>query len=1241
MVRFEDLDGTGVSAQDGQADGSPRSVDDSRVIQRLEDYVTALGEGRSPGREELLEQYPEIAGELAACLDALELVHRLGPQLDEQPPGAAESASKLGEAKRFGTLGDFRILRQIGQGGMGVVYEAEQISLHRRVALKVLPFAAVLDQKQLQRFKNEALAAASLDHPNIVHVHSVGCERGVHYYAMQYIEGRTLAQVINQLRQDSGLVTRDAQAEGAPRGGGEASSDDRTVEFEAAPEPDASPSADTDREAQARASTEGSHRTPEFFRSVARLGIQAAEALEHAHQLGVVHRDIKPSNLMVDTGGHLWVTDFGLAHTRTGADITMTGDVLGTLRYMSPEQAAGKSRALDHHTDIYSLGVTLYELVTLQPAFASDDRQKLLREIGDEEPQAPRQVNKAVPKDLETIVLKATAKEPEARYATAQELADDLKRYLEDKPIQAKRPMLVQRAAKWARRHRPAVCSAAVGLLIAAVVAAAIAWNGYQRRVELERAVGEHLAAARALLQSQDYTAAERQLAEARGRLEVAQYRARPLASAVAGLSDEVSAKVRAQERFDQFQQLREEVSALAWHSETFLMRQAAESCLAALKLYRVLDTTHWQDEPAYQDLDEHQQEVVREAAAELLFLRARLEVKTAFDEKARAAAHRAAIDALRRIETFRQPVPAGYLWMADSWQHLGEERLAADARERAESLPPTTALDFFALGEFQHHQGQFEQALQSYSMALRCKPDHFLSLYGGGYALTFLFRNEAAEAMLTGAIAVNPHSGIAYIKRGENCMTQGKLDQARADFAKAAELTPESARPYISLGELLTRQGDLAQAIDMYNKALELNPHQSVLLARGIVYAELGAHDKAITDLTAAIERASVGTKQNPDRRYEWWTLARSRFHRANMLERLGERERALNDFRGAIEPLGKSIELPPSTPSQQAWAYRLRGDCYTKLEQYDNALDDYSKALELLPSASYSYKRRGFIYYKINEYEEAIADLNKAVELNPDDSSNVTWIAPSLVAQCPDQTFRDGIIDLAGKAIELTSGSAGSYCARARIYASLSEYDKSAADYDKALQIDPQYAFAYWARASLRANKGDVDAAIADYQKAVGLGIDEPALLNDFAWLLVAGSVEQRDPEQALPLAQKAVEAKPESHVYLNTLGVVYYRLRQLEQAAETLGKATQANEDGGTACDFFFLAMAHWQLDHKDEARKWYDKAVEWMEKNKPDDEEIRRFRDEAEQLFGLTEQPTSKEAQAPEKEKSSPE
>jgi serine/threonine protein kinase len=353
------------------------------------------------------------------------------------------------------------------------------------VALKVLPFAAALDAKHLQRFKNEALAAAHLHHTNIVPVINVGCERGVHYYAMQYIEGQTLAALIRDLRRQLGLESDGpARPAGSAGDGGAYLCTTLTAGYGAgpasahSPAPLAAPSsgADTARPL----SSEQSNRDTSFFRSVARLGVQAAEALEHAHQLGVIHRDIKPANLLVDLHGKLWVTDFGLAHCQSQVGLTMSGDLVGTLRYMSPEQALAQRVLVDHRTDIYSLGITLYELVALEPAFSGRDRQELLRQIAFEEPRPLRRLNGKVPVELETIVLKAMEKNPGERYATAQELADDLERFLNDEPVRAQRPTLWQRTRKWARRHKPVVVTAGVAttvLLMMAVIALTIGYT--------------------------------------------------------------------------------------------------------------------------------------------------------------------------------------------------------------------------------------------------------------------------------------------------------------------------------------------------------------------------------------------------------------------------------------------------------------------------------------------------------------------------------------------------------------------------------------------------------------------------------------------------------------------------------------------------------------------------------------------------------------------------------------------
>ena len=230
--------------------------------------------------------------------------------------------------------------------------------------------------------------------------------------------------------------------------------------------------------ARSRSTLDGNvRRDPAFCRKVARLGTDAADALEHAHGLGVLHRDIKPANLLIDRDGSVWITDFGLARFSGNSSLTGTGDIVGTLRYMSPEQALARRGVVDQRTDVYALGATLYELLTLRPAFDGRDHQELLRQISLDEPTPPRRLNPAVPRELETIVLKAMAKDPSGRYATAQELSEDLKRFLNDEPIMGRRPGPVERTVRWARRRWELVATAAAIVMLSLLIGTGVTWR--------------------------------------------------------------------------------------------------------------------------------------------------------------------------------------------------------------------------------------------------------------------------------------------------------------------------------------------------------------------------------------------------------------------------------------------------------------------------------------------------------------------------------------------------------------------------------------------------------------------------------------------------------------------------------------------------------------------------------------------------------------------------------------------
>ncbi|MBL8796800.1 MAG: serine/threonine protein kinase [Planctomycetia bacterium] len=415
-----------------------------------DEFMERLRQGEQPQAEDYARRHPEIAAVIRRVLPALQVM-RLSTAAAEPPVAPPRSVELLG------TLGDFRLIREVGRGGMGVVYEALQISLGRRVALKVLPFAAALDPRQLQRFKNEAQAAAHLQHPSIVPVYGIGVERGVHYYAMQFIEGQSLDTLIDQLTKSHAGASPSAASEIV---GGFVLVDGSSAQTDSS----SKPAAPTVRGLDA---TKLSTTSPSYFKLVAAWGVQAAEALEHAHQCGVVHRDVKPGNLIVDVQGHLWIADFGLARCQSEANLTVTGDLVGTFRYMSPEQALGRRAEVDQRTDIYSLGATLYELLTLAPVFPGNDRAELLRRIADEEPTAPCNLQRAVPRELETIVLKALEKAREARYASAAELAEDLRRFLDNRPILARKPTLLEKVARWYRRNLRLVVTALLLLTLA------------------------------------------------------------------------------------------------------------------------------------------------------------------------------------------------------------------------------------------------------------------------------------------------------------------------------------------------------------------------------------------------------------------------------------------------------------------------------------------------------------------------------------------------------------------------------------------------------------------------------------------------------------------------------------------------------------------------------------------------------------------------------------------------------
>ncbi len=416
----------------------------------------------SVAEQEHLQQCPECRRHLRLAGDDRELELQLR---------AAEQDIRRFAATPMPVLGDYQLLQEIGRGGMGVIYEAIQRSLNRRVALKILPtLLTSLRPDSGPRFRSEAAAAARLRHPNIVPIHDYGYHGGCHYYAMELIRGYSLDQIIRTYgaaRQAGGAVNGTAAPPSLPPVG---PAPIAAVVPQLGPPEQFKPDAD-------------------YFQTAAGWIAEVADALQCAHDQNVIHRDIKPSNLILCESGRLMITDFGLAKDLSDTAATRTEQVMGTWQYMSPEQVRDGGQSVDHRSDIYSLGITLYELLTFRPAVDGGPDHEIARRLLEQEPPAPRRIMPQVPRDLATICQKAIRKQPAARYATAADLAADLRRYLNDQPIQARPPRWSGRVIRTLRRNRPGVVLVlAAALLVTSVVSTAAYLELARERAELQDA---------------------------------------------------------------------------------------------------------------------------------------------------------------------------------------------------------------------------------------------------------------------------------------------------------------------------------------------------------------------------------------------------------------------------------------------------------------------------------------------------------------------------------------------------------------------------------------------------------------------------------------------------------------------------------------------------------------------------------------------------------------------------------
>ncbi len=1114
----------------------PLSATSSRLDDLLDDLAARIQAGESVDIEAFARDNPEHASELRRVLPAMQVLAGL-PRSGDLRAAHAVSGEPLGE------LGDYGLIREVGRGGMGVVYEAEQVSLRRRVALKVLPWAAAMDPKQLQRFKNEALAAASLKHDHIVSVYAVGCERGVHYYAMEFIEGQTLAELIAEMqpasreRRRPENQTADFASGPLPSCGGGLG---WGVEAPAAvtPTPRPSPPPQGGREKigdtapVAALSTKLTGNDRGRFRAVATLMADAADALEHAHSLGIVHRDIKPGNLLLGAAGRIYVSDFGLARFGPDAGLTMSGDLLGTLRYMAPEQALARHGLADHRVDVYGLGCTLYELLTGKYAVRGQDKADILGDIAFGVPVSPRRLDRALPVELETITLKCLTKNPADRYATAGELAADLRRFVEDKPIKAKPPGVSARVTRWVRRNRALAASAAVALTVVLVATAGsvgYVLSEHASRLTLTKQKAQAaLTAARDSITAGDLTVAGRKISEARGQLGGDGEPLRDLAADIDRVQAEIETRLEDAARFHRFVKLADDAQDRLGFN-LFDAFDGIRVAREALSIYGVLDNDNWFSQVQNSTLTAAQVQQVRDAAY-LTVVSLACSTPNVFNASR-------SLQLLKQAEAFHEPTRALFFARAECYRHL-KNVAAAEADDKLfNAARAKTPWDHYLTGramaaKVPQDRNDLDSAIAAYRAALAMQPNHHNALYSLAGALALEKNYAEAAGLYSACLAVGPVQGRSdvYAHRALCYRRLGQQDAAAADYATAVSVDTDSAQSLHALAAVLEGQGRIEDAVKVRRRQIELAPN-----------------------------------------------AAKGHFRLAELLYI------HLKQYAEAEMVFRRGLELQPNYGP----GHMGLGNVLVHLGRTSDAEAAYRRPIEVDPNFANSYFNLGILLIDLGREKEAEPALRRFIELQPNDAHAHHYLGVVL-----HHLGRSGDAEAALR---------------------------------RAIELKPDYADAHQNLGVVLSNQGKHSEAAAAYRRALELKPDDPQFLNGLSWLLATGPEPSlRDPAQAVELATKAVAQVPNDGSLHNTLGVAQYRAGNWNGAVASLGKSVELRS-GGDSLDWFFLAMAHWQLGDREQARKDFARAVAWMDKNRPQDAELRRFRAEAADLLGIKEPP----------------
>jgi serine/threonine-protein kinase len=1079
-------------------------------------------------------------------------------------------------------IGPYKLLQQIGEGGFGVVYMAEQTKpVRRKVALKIIKPG--MDTKEvIARFEAERQALALLDHPNIAKVLDAGTTGENHK---------------SEIRNPKEIRSKKSKSQDRAD---DAVSDIRNSNFEV---PSDFEFRDSDFRPEGRpyfvmelvrgvTITEFCDERKLNTRERLQLFIDVCRAVQHAHQKGIIHRDLKPSNILVtlDDGRPIpKVIDFGISKALSQqltekTLFTAFGQMIGTPLYMAPEQAEMSMRDVDTRSDVYSLGVLLYELLTGTTPFDKetlqksgfDEMRRIIREVEPPRPSAristlraemlstvsgkrhidPRKLGASLRGELDWIVMKALEKDRNRRYESASAFAADVERYLADEPVQARPASVWYRFRKFARRRKGAFVGVAVVMLFVATIAGGIGWmagdQAAQQRARQTRLAGQ----VELILDDVERLMEQQKWPEA---LAAAQ---RAEAAIESGNADDATRQqvrtiLKDLQFIDRLERIRM-ARATAVEGKLDKNAGAVRKYAQAFREYGV-DVEQLPAETAIAGLKRRPGLAIALAAALDDWVHCRREVsKTDADGWKRLVAVARGIDP----DPLRDRLRA-------SWGQKLTPELQADLRRLAESIdvrrqPPATLL---SLAVTLRRCKLSDSAVQLLQQAQSVHPGDFWLNFTLGSQLHGRKDDEGSVRFNTTAVGIRPNSVAAHNNLGVALGKKVKLDDAIRCFQKAIELDPKFARAHYALGLVYRRQGKLDDAVRCYKKAIELNSkfagaHYSL----GITYGRQGKLDDAVRCYKKAIELDSK--------------FAGAHYVLGNALQEQGKPDEAIVSYR-------KAIELDP----KNAVVHTNLGNALGSHGKPDEAIASHRKAVELDPKNAAAHSNLGSALHNQGKLDEAVACFRKAIELDP----KYAVAHLNLGAALNNQGKRDEAIESFKKAIELDPMDAFAHNVLGDVLARLKKLDEAMACFRKAIQLDPQFA---------------------------GAHRNFPGAHCNLAWCLAnASDPGRRDAKQALFHAERAVALNSKSSIAWQVLGWARYRSGDWKGCIAALQKSIQLQDNTHDRRQWYCLAMAHWQLGHKNEARNWYDKAVAWMNKHNPNHEQLLRLRREAAELLGV--------------------